>query len=955
MKIIKMLFCSMKVALILMAVYAIGCGIATFIEKFDGTMAARAYVYDAFWFELLHLWLVASLIGCFFVSKSWERQKYAALLLHASFIVIIVGAGITRYFGFEGVLSLREGQSTNLINTNTHYIFIRVENPDGEGQYVKIPTYIDDKINRPIHRTFSFFDKPFIIHTHDLVDENVPPGMFLLNADVTFLDDTMHTQILRDGNELPTKDTITTLRIGDYKVVLAWAVDAIPLPFWIKLNTFELERYPGSHSPASYASQVEVLDDDKTMPFRIFMNNVLDYGGYRFFQSSYHPDERGSILSVNNDPGKVPTYIGYAMLILSVIWLLFDRHGRFVALGRFLKTQQCLSIAIICASCLIAMPQITYAMPQDSKDSISTATDSTDSTESVHTEDSQQNADIPPMHDIPQMIAALKQTDIDKAFDRILVQDFGGRTKPIHTLANDYIHKITKQRTFKGLNPTQVFLGMIFYPQEWQSIQMIAVKSAELKAILGLNENQKYIAYVDVFADGQYILQNYVEEANRKNPALRSTFEKDVINVDERINYAFLIYTGQVLRIFPDSKAENQQWLFPLEAISSAFAQGDMEKATQLLSIYKLFAEGVESGIYGGGWEDANEAIAKIHTFQQDNADSTLISQVKIDSEILLNTYNPFYQLTYPYILVSVIFFIIVLWGIVKNKPMRVLVYRVFYGLLCALFVLHTAALALRWYVGGHAPWSNAYESMLYIAWAAILAGVVCFRRSSLALCAASFLSGMTLLVANLGSMDPQIGNLVPVLKSYWLNIHVSVITASYGFLGLCFMLGLITLLMFILRSPRLKFTPQTQANIDSSILSLTALNEMSMILGLFLLTVGNFLGGIWANESWGRYWGWDAKETWSLISIGVYAIILHLRFVFKANIPFIFTSASVIGFFSILMTYFGVNYYLSGMHSYAAGEAAPVPLWAKIMVICIFIFIVIAGRNAKLQMPKIA
>lgn len=965
MNILKSLFCSMKVVLILIGIYATACGVATFIEKFDGTMAARYWVYDAFWFEILHLWLVFCLVGCFITSKAWHRKKYASLLLHASFIVIIIGAGITRYYGFEGLMSLREGESANIISTREHYIFIHVKDPQGEAQYAKIPTYIDDKINKSIKQTITFFDKPLTIHTNEL-EANQSNGIFVLNADITFLDDTMKVQILRDGDNPPTKHSITTLQKDGYKIFLAWGVDNISIPFSIKLDKFELERYPGSHSPASYASWVEVIPPQgEHISFKIFMNNVLDYGGYRFFQSSYHPDEKGSILSVNNDPGKNPTYIGYAMLILGAIWILFDKNGRFAALGRFLKKQQFFSFILCLALSGTLLPQYLKANPQDSKQSQSS---------DKHT-DFVPQADELPLQDISSMIESLQNAKpLSLEFDRILVQDFGGRTKPIHTLANEYIHKITQKNTFLGLKPTQVFLGMIFYPQEWQSIQMIATKTPQLRKILGLDEKQTHIAYIDAFVDGEYVLQNYVEDANLKNPASRNSFEKDVISVDERINYAFLIYTGQVLRIFPDSKAENQQWYYPLEAISAAVAQADMKKAAHLLQIYRNFAEGMQEGLnYSllskeksaelpktqanleqNEWQKAIKAVQEIAVFQQDNGGSTLISPAKIDSEIWLNTYNPFYQLTYPYIIISIIFFIIVLSGIIKNKPIRLLLRRVFYTLLFGLFVLHSVALALRWYVSGHAPWSNAYESMLYISWAAIVSGVVFFRRSNLALCAASFLSGITLFVAHLGSMDPQIGNLVPVLKSYWLNIHVSVITASYGFLGLCFILGLITLLMFILRA-FFESKGTSKVGIDSSILSLSSLNEMSMILGLFLLTVGNFLGGIWANESWGRYWGWDSKETWSLISIGVYAIILHLRFIFTHNMPFIFACASVLGFFSILMTYFGVNFYLSGMHSYAAGEAVPVPLWVKLMVIGIFVLIYISSKGRKLDMPKLS
>lgn len=943
MNILKTLFASMRMALLLIALYALACAVATFVEKYYGTLSARAYIYDSFWFELLHVWLGACLIGCFLVSKAWARRRYASLLLHFSFIVIIIGAGVTRYFGFEGTMSLREGDSSNSINTSTHFVFIQVKNKQGQTQYVKIPTYIDTQVNKRIAQKLDFFDSPLDIQTGEVsTDEN---GLFHLDMKLHFQDEEIDTQVVRDGDNPPNKQTVTMLQAKDYLIFLAWGTDIVEIPFHLKLEKFELERYPGSHSPASYASLVQVIDEQKdSFDFKIFMNHVLDYRGFRFFQSSYFPDEKGTILSVNNDPGKLPTYIGYTLLILGIFWLLFDKGGRFASLGRFLKTQKFISLALVLAATL----SLPSPLKADSTSSQNQATQDLQSSKVV----------LAPT--INQMIESLKHTDdFAHSFDRILVQDFGGRTKPFHTLADDFIHKITQKRNFLALNPTQIFIGMLFYPEQWQSIQMIATKTPKLRQILGLPADQKYIAYIDVFTkDGQYILQNYVESANLKPPAMRDTFEKDVIALDERINAAFLIYTGQVLKIFPDEDSQNNQWFYPLEAISSAVAKRNMEQAHELMSIYKQLAESMEQGVQnsahqsGAPFAQALEASKRIIAYQQAHGGAQVISSAKIDSEIWLNTYNPFYQLTYPYLILSIVLFIIVLSSIMRNRPTSSLTHRIFYALFVVLFIVHTLGLALRWYVSDHAPWSNAYESMLYIAWASMGSSVIFFSRSNLALCASSFMAGITLFVANLGFMDPQIGNLVPVLKSYWLNIHVSVITASYGFFGLCFVLGLITLIMFILRK---ESHCERTRNINNSIFTLSALNEMSMILGLFLLCAGNFLGGVWANESWGRYWGWDSKETWALISIGVYAIIVHLRFIVRINIPFVFASASVLGFFSVLMTYFGVNYYLSGMHSYAAGDAPPLPWYIKVLVVGVFVLIAVAFRKRQLDMPKIS
>ncbi len=259
------------------------------------------------------------------------------------------------------------------------------------------------------------------------------------------------------------------------------------------------------------------------------------------------------------------------------------------------------------------------------------------------------------------------------------------------------------------------------------------------------------------------------------------------------------------------------------------------------------------------------------------------------------------------------------------------------------LFIAHTIGLANRWYISGHAPWSNGYESMIYIGWASILAGFIFSKRSSMTMASTGILAGLILFVAHLNWMDPQVTNLVPVLNSYWLSIHVSMITASYGFLGLGALLGFITIILFILKNPK------NEKHITLSIKELNAINEMTLMVGLALLTVGNFLGGVWANESWGRYWGWDPKETWALVTILVYAAVLHLRFIKSIYTEFNYSVISLLSFTTVLMTYFGVNYYLAGLHSYAKGDPVPIPDFVPITYLIVFVVIALAFRNRKL------
>ena len=246
-------------------------------------------------------------------------------------------------------------------------------------------------------------------------------------------------------------------------------------------------------------------------------------------------------------------------------------------------------------------------------------------------------------------------------------------------------------------------------------------------------------------------------------------------------------------------------------------------------------------------------------------------------------------------------------------------------------FAFHTLGLIIRWYISGHAPMSNGYESMIFISWVTLLAGFIFSKKSKLVLSATAVLASLTLMVANLSFMDPQITNLVPVLQSYWLTLHVSVITGSYGFLGLGAILGIITMILYALENTK------NSQRISDTIDDLTVINYKSLTLGLYLLTIGTFLGAIWANESWGRYWGWDPKETWSLITMMVYSFVIHSRMISAFKSKFAFNILSLFAFFSVLMTYFGVNYYLSGLHSYAGGDPVPVPVFVYIAVLSLF------------------
>lgn len=908
MRFLKLAFASFWSAIPLMFLYCLSCAIATFIENDYGTPVAKALVYDTWWFSFLHLYLLIVLLGSLFVSRTLQRKKYASFVLHLSFVVIILGAGVTRYFGFEGVMHIREGeQSSHLLSSETYINLIAQK--DGKQEKFHIPANLI--AGQKFEKNLKVFGQAMELRVEQIVK---------LSRDKKDATSAMTLALKLNGQEeqvrlvggIGIEGKPMAIQLKDELLFLSWGVRKITLPFSLFLKDFQLDRYAGSMSPSSYASEVEIIDDRAKInqSFRIYMNNVLDYDNYRFFQSSYDTDEKGTILSVNNDPGKNITYLGYTLLILGCILLLFDPDGRFRRLGYFLKSQKVLSFT------LFAMLSIYPIYGQDDLQS----------TETISNLKTHSKAFV-------------------EEFNSLLVQDYGGRIKPINTLATDMIHKITKTDNFLGFSNMQLFLGMLMLPDDFQKLKMIKVSTPELRKLLGTQKD--YISFKEVFtADRAYILQNYVEEANLKKPSMRNTFDKDVIAVDERVNLAYMIYTGEVFKVFPDAAGSNL-WYQPIQAIQAAAMRNQRKEVERIGKILQAYVNGFNEGVTHNKWTEAQKALQEMKEYQEQYGSALIPSSAKIQAEIFLNQNNFFKLLILPYILLGIALFIFVLVCILRNQSLGAKVVRIFYALLVLLSALLTLALLLRWYISDHAPWSNAYESMLYISWASSISAAIFFSRSALAISASLFLSGIALFVANLGFMDPQIGNLVPVLKSYWLNIHVSIITASYGFLGLCFILGLITLVMFVLRSQR---APQ----VDGVILSLSAINEMAMIFGLFMLTVGNFLGGIWANESWGRYWGWDPKETWALISIGVYAIILHLRFLGFKNMPYILASASVIGFFSILMTYFGVNYYLSGMHSYAAGDPLPIPTFVYILVLGILLLLALAFPKRELEFPAL-
>ncbi len=908
---------SMKIAEILMLIFAAVIGAATFIENDYGTQTARALVYKSRWFEALLFFFIATLIYNIFRYKMYKKAKWGQLLLHLSFLMIALGAAATRYIGYEGILHLRNGQTSNTMVSDHMVLEVSLLDENGGMRYTR-PLYLSSMTKNNIHESYEYNGKKVDVELdkyipsahkkegHYITGAIKPGGRFPQVVVLNVSHNGKKQKVELEGYKAePGKPVIVTF--GDIRVQLAYGAKIIKMPFAVRLDKFVLERYPGSMMPSSYESYVTVIDTENntTFPYHIYMNHVLSYRGYRFFQSSYDQDELGSILSVNHDPGTLPTYIGYLMLLIGFVWSFLSPKGRISQLRKKLQKLKGETVAAAFLGIMI------FAVSQPLQ--------------------AQSKADLTPLHKISKTHA--------ERFGRLVVQGSGGRMKPVDSLAREILSKISHKSSWDGLDPEQVLLGMLTRPQIFQKVRMIKVSHPMVLKKLGLPKDYKYISYDDMFDDsGKYILADDIRKAARKAAGERDQYDKELIKVDERVNVEYMVFQGALLRLFPKPKDKSKKWYSPMEAVKSF----DPKLGEMVRLLVSNYFQNIDEAIKSGSWEKADTALDMISKYQKFYGSDVMPSARRISAEIWYNKLRIFDWLVLAYISIGLIVLILSFISIVKPsfQPKRTM--RVMVGLLVAAFLVHTFGMGLRWYVAGHAPWSDAYESLVFIAWATAFAGFYFVKRSSLTFAATSILAGIFMFVAFLSYLDPQITNLVPVLKSYWLTIHVAVITSSYGFLGLGALLGLLVLILFIVRGNK------HQPEIERSIRELTYINEMGLLIGLALLTVGNFLGGVWANESWGRYWGWDPKETWAAVTILVYAAVIHMRFVPKLNTIFAFNVAAVLAYGSVIMTYFGVNYYLSGLHSYAAGDPVPIPGWVTPALIMLTIIILWASRYRK-------
>lgn len=1037
------IFSSSKLFLILLFIFGVAMAVATFVENDFGTSAAWVMIYDAWWFELVMAGLSLTFLANIFKYKLLRKEKWAILAFHLAFIIIILGAAITRYTSYGGVMRIREGESSNILISDTNYLnaeisdgkqtkviseklsFSTLKNndfsikTDFNGKKITIDykdfipdavaDVVEDKENgKPLlelvvtqgdGRSSIFltegetqklnpeFEIGFQSDKKDIVNiiqENgqfkvLSPkelSFFIMNeqrtgvlkadslqditlrtlyrsGDVSFVPLTFHqhgkfeikstAEKLKDNSETQDDALLVKLSvddqseevnilyrkgfiplasdatINDVDVKLSYGSKAIEIPFKIRLNDFQLERYPGSSSPSSYASEVTILDGEEQIPYRIFMNNVLDYKGYRFFQASYDTDERGTVLSVNHDFwGTWVTYFGYFLMTVGMIFTLFGKKSRFNIVGNKLK-----KLKQIAPLFFLFLLSFVNAQEQEKSNRFA----------------------------INDTIILSQEIDKDLAeqFGRLLVQDLDGRIKPINTLASEIIRKISRKSYFFyptsdgkfTLDVNQTFLAMHTAPNLWQHIPLIEIdlyKIEESYPNLKKGKNG-WLAFSDLLNEkGDYILSDKVEEANQKKPAERNEFDKEILKLDEKFNILYNLFIGNYLKVLPNKEDDNNTW-YSFTHDFKNFPQEDAQFAEHILPAYF-------NDLAKRDYEAASEKLNYIKTYQDVIGEKIIPSPERLEAELWYNRLNLNFWL---FQILFTLGFVMLILAIIKMFNHSKII-QFFWNLLVILILLSFIAFVgnviLRWYVAQHAPWSNGYEMLVFVALILLLSGLVTFRKSDFSLPLATLFSGALLLVSWLDWINPEITNLMPVLKSYWLKIHVATIVSGYAPLAFSAVLGLMVLLFYIFR------TEKNKAIIDLKIRELTYINEMSMTVGLFLLTVGTFLGGIWANESWGRYWAWDPKETWALISVIVYAIVLHLRFVPKLGNHYVLNTASMFAFWSIIMTSFGVNYYLSGLHSYASGDPMPIPKFVYFVAGAMIIIAVWAGiKNKKKRM----
>ncbi len=674
------------------------------------------------------------------------------------------------------------------------------------------------------------------------------------------------------------------LRTGESvnTIVLPAEHSVIQIPFQIRLDEFEIAHYKGTKQPQDYISRVNLSDANRNVEKNetISMNHILSYRGYRFYQSSFDEDHQGSILTVSRDIFGIPiTYTGYLMLLIASIWILIAPKGRFRTLLRHPLLKGSLILLL-----LLAPPTLANSATLNE----------------VNSTLSKEQA---------------------QGFNHLWIQ-YNGRICPIQTFASDFVLKLTGKQSYEGMNAEQFLTGFLFFPDIWNNEPVIKVNDSQLRNELGLQAIAAFNDFFDI--NGNYKLSPYVDQPTQGQKS--KSFQKALQQIHEQIQLIWMLQQGYYLNLFPikDNNGEIQ-WVAPADELPSNVSEEQKNFIQGAFPMYFLCVSKNDEKL-------ANQILDRLSSFQQVNGYETLPSERKRDAELLYNRLNPFNTLFMINLTVGLILLFTVIFYAVRNKKPDKIVYFAIQSILIILFLVQTSALLLRTYISGRLPMSNGYETMLIVSWSALLIAILSIRKGILLTSLGILLSGFTLLVAHIAMLNPQITPLVPVLSSPLLTIHVAILMMAYALAGFMTLNSLIALSLILFA--RKETTSHTLEYVER----IKLLSELFLYPCTLLLGVGIFIGAVWANVSWGRYWGWDPKEVWALVSFIVYSLAFHPLSLKWFKSTFFFHCYILFAFSSILMTYFGVNFFLGGMHSYAGN--ADISNSLSIIIFSLFVLI---------------
>lgn len=637
------------------------------------------------------------------------------------------------------------------------------------------------------------------------------------------------------------------------------------LPFSLCLQKFEAKMHDGTNAVADYSSKFTVIDGDDKSEGEVSMNNIYSHRSYRLYQSSYDEDGKGSVLAINADPYGIPvTYTGYALLFISLVWMLFDPKGGY---RRLLKSPLLKKGALITAL-ILSMGNIQTLHAESATSNL-------------------QNAVLP------------KETAEKFGELHILYND---RICPVQTFALDFCKKIYGARSYQGLTAEQVLSGWVFYGNTWANEPFIKIKSGEMKTAMNLPDyaslNTFFNREMGGYTIGQYVQEYYNGQQDK--------FHQQAADIDGKIQIIMELREGISLKVLPYTftknvkatkdhsfiKAGTTTWFSPVDKLPQAV---EHQHALYIRNVFSL----LNGDVKAGNISRVNEFFAKMKKYQEVSSGNSLPTATQYKAERINNAF-PFATILFmANLTLGFIALFYTIYRMTKKREVKVLDIALPI-LLVVSFLALTFGLVLRWIISGNVPMSNGYESMLTVAWFVMLIAIFMQFRIRLVMVFGFLLSGFFLLVSHINQMDPAIGQMMPVLNSPLLSMHVSIIMMSYALLSLTFICGIMGICM------------------RSHGEELQALSRVFLYPALTCMGFGIFIGAIWANVSWGNYWSWDSKETWALITFMIYAVVVHTQSLPVFRKPLVYHIYITLAFLSIAMTYFGVNYFLTGMHSYA-------------------------------------